>query len=258
MYLDFGQRSFGRTAECRECGFIYAEGEPSDEAAHRKHHHKAKQGVHVRGSLAGLRVVRNDSNGDRIIMLRPNDGAEAVRKLHEVLAALELALGGISSSSSASGPEESATFQPPSPLAASLQAYLFLEGHSGRLRGCALAEAVSTAFHVVAPDFTGAVGSGENAIKGGGTDPDDFFASRIAALHHDGVPCSAMCGISHIWVDVRDRRRGVARTLLDAVREHFAMGFDVPLDRLAFSQPTTLGRRLAVAYTGTEAFLVYE
>ena len=37
MYLDFGQRSFGRTAECRECGFIYAEGEPSDEAAHRKH-----------------------------------------------------------------------------------------------------------------------------------------------------------------------------------------------------------------------------
>ena len=67
-----------------------------------------------------------------------------------------------------------------------------------------------------------------------------------------------MCGISHIWVDARDRRQGVARALLDAVREHFAMGFDVPLDQLAFSQPTSLGRRLAVAYTGAEAFLVYE
>jgi N-acetyltransferase len=260
MYLDFGQRSFGRTAECRECGFIYAEGEPSDEAAHRKHHRKAQQGVRVRGSLAGLRVVSNEGNGDRIIMLRPDDGAEAVRKLHEVRVTLELALGGCSSSSSAaaSGPDEPAGFQPPTPLPASLQAYLFLEGHSGRLRGCAFAEAVSTAFHVVPPDLTGAVGSGADAVKGGGGDPDDFFANRIAALHHDGVPCSAMCGISHIWVDARDRRQGVARALLDAVREHFAMGFDVPLDQLAFSQPTSLGRRLAVAYTGAEAFLVYE
>ena len=39
---------------------------------------------------------------------------------------------------------------------------------------------------------------------------------------------------------------------------HFATGFEVPANLVAFSQPTALGRRLAAAYTGTEAFLVYE
>ena len=34
LYLDFGQRTFGRTVECSQCGFTYCEGEPSDEAAH--------------------------------------------------------------------------------------------------------------------------------------------------------------------------------------------------------------------------------
>lgn len=261
MYLDFGQRSFGRTVECRECGFIYAEGEPSDEAAHRKHHRKAQQGVRVRGSLATLRVVSNESNGDRIVMLRPDDGAEAVRKLHEVRAALELALGCSSSSGAATSmAEDSAAFQPTPSLPASLQAYMFLENHTGRLRGCAFAERICTAFRIIAPESAGSGngGSEEEGKRDASADPDDFFASRIAALQHDGVPCDAMCGISHIWVEARDRRQGVARSLLNAVREHFAMGFDVPLDQLAFSQPTAYGRRLAVAFTGTERFLVYE
>ena len=142
---------------------------------------------------------------------------------------------------------------------------MFLENHTGRLRGCAFAERVCTAFRIVAPEGEAGSGTGGREVTGGGkpdavtsADPDDFFASRIASLQHDGVPCDAMCGISHIWVEARDRRQGVARSLLTAVREHFAMGFDVPIDQLAFSQPTAYGRRLAVAFTGTERFLVYE
>ena len=56
-YIDLGQRNFGRTVECRECGFIYAEGEANDEAAHRKHHKQALQAVCVRSVLAELHVV---------------------------------------------------------------------------------------------------------------------------------------------------------------------------------------------------------
>ena len=55
----------------------------------------------------------------------------------------------------------------------------------------------------------------------------------------------------------QDRRRGVAKALLDAARRHFATGFEVPLGQLAFSQPTQLGRRLAASYSGREDFLVY-
>ena len=34
-------------------------------------------------------------------------------------------------------------------------------------------------------------------------------------------------------------------------------GFEVPVNRLAFSQPTAQGRALAESYTGTTCFLVY-
>ena len=35
-------------------------------------------------------------------------------------------------------------------------------------------------------------------------------------------------------------------------------GFEVPIDRLAFSQPTAQGSALARAYTSTQRILVYE
>jgi hypothetical protein len=34
-------------------------------------------------------------------------------------------------------------------------------------------------------------------------------------------------------------------------------GFELPIERLAFSQPTAQGRALAESYTGTQRFLVY-
>ena len=255
-YLDLGQRSFGRMTECRECGFMYTEGEPTDEAAHRKHHRKSHQGIRIRGALATLRVVSNRDDGRNIILLLPSDGAEAVRKLHEVRAALELSLGGCSSSLRASSQSDDAAAAAAPPLPPCQKAFLCIESQTGRLCGAALAEAVSSAYRAVPPEPN--VEDGEEAEEEGSADPTDFFRGRASVLRHDSVACEAMCGISHIWVDGRDRRCGVARALLDEVRRHYVTGFDVPRDKLAFSQPTALGRRLAASYSTTERFLVYE
>ena len=92
-YIDLGQRNFGRTVECRECGFIYAEGEANDEAAHRKHHKQALQAVCVRSVLAELHVVGEREDGDRIVALRDTDGAEALRKIAQAKARLDAELG---------------------------------------------------------------------------------------------------------------------------------------------------------------------
>ena len=93
----------------------------------------------------------------------------------------------------------------------------------------------------------GGVDGAEGGEEGGGQ----------AVLRHDGVFRRATCGISHIWVASAHRRRGVARALLDAARRHLASSFEVPLDELAFSQPTAQGRALAAAYVGEQQFLVY-
>jgi N-acetyltransferase len=236
-YLDLGQKSFGRTVECRICGFIYAEGEATDEAEHRKHHRRSLMGVHVRGGLAELRVVCDDrEDGDRIVALHDTDGPDAVRKIAEVKALLDAELGHT--------PD----------LAQGVRAFLFLEAHSGRLRGFALVEPRVAAFRAVPPELhlpAEGGGSSDAAHREGHNEGD----ARV--LLHDGVEAGAMAGISHIWTDPKDRRRGVARALLDAVRKRFATGFELPRNQLAFSQPTSLGRRLAAAYSYTERFLVY-
>ena len=62
-----------------------------------------------------------------------------------------------------------------------------------------------------------------------------------------------------LWAQgVRPLPVGELRLLCDAARRHFAMAVIVPKDRFAFSQPTAAGRKLAVGYSGTESFLVYE
>ena len=95
---------------------------------------------------------------------------------------------------------------------------------------------------------------GKLEVWGGAAEDADYDG----VLMHDGREYPAKAGVSHIWVDRACRRAGTARALLDACRRHFAMGFSLPVAQLAFSQPTTAGRRLAVAYTGREDFLVYE
>lgn len=59
MYLDFGQRSFGRQIECAVCGMLYTEGEPEDEKEHQRRHQRAVRGV-VMPAVADERVVRPD------------------------------------------------------------------------------------------------------------------------------------------------------------------------------------------------------
>lgn len=233
LYLDFGQRTFGRTVECAQCGFTYCEGEPSDEADHKAHHRWAMQGVVLRGALgARAHVLHEREGGERVVALHATDGADAVRKVGEAKQLLDAELGTTP------------------PLPDSWRAYLFVEARTSRIRGVAITEPLTSAFHVVPPERVHADG-GEAA------DGDDECGPG-GALHHDGKACAAMAGISHVWVDRTCRRQGIARELLDAARHHFATGFAVPRDRLAFSQTTSAGRRLAASYAGTEAFLVYE
>jgi N-acetyltransferase len=48
LYLDFGQKSFGRQVHCARCQMMYTEGQPDDEAAHRAHHERAVRGALMR------------------------------------------------------------------------------------------------------------------------------------------------------------------------------------------------------------------
>lgn len=231
-YIDLGQKSFARIIECAVCGFAYTHGEETDELAHSRHHRRALQGVRVRGALAALHPLGiEQSDGSHLVALSEGDGAEARRKLSEAVTLLD--------------PEFGAKDVPQA-----FRAVLCLEMATGRVRAFAIAEPLDRAYRAV-PQAAQAVTAGSEA-------PVETEVHGDGVLTHDGESHEAMCGVSHLWVEPEHRRLGLARAMLDALRQRFAAGFVLPLDKLAFSGPTASGRRLAAAYCGTESFLVYD
>ena len=71
---------------------------------------------------------------------------------------------------------------------------------------------------------------------------------------NDEVEC--MVGVERIWVDKDFRRQSLATKLLDAMRDDYVYGLKIPKSKVAFSQPTESGRKLAESYCGKD-FSVY-
>jgi N-acetyltransferase len=68
----------------------------------------------------------------------------------------------------------------------------------------------------------------------------------------------AMLGVSRIWTSNGSRHQGIARRLLDCAIENFEFALSIPKDKVAFSQPTDSGAKLARAWFGKEnGWLVY-
>ena len=237
-YIDLGQKSFARIVECPVCGLAYTHGEEADEALHKRHHRRAVQGVHIRGVLAQHIIGSERADSTRLIALSEGDGAEARRKVIEAAALLDPELGA-------------------KDVSPAFRAVLCLEA-TGRVRAFVITEPLRRAYRVVpreTPIERDAAETGQGERQATTAEASIDVSSVLA---HDGVPQEVMCGVSHVWVEPQYRRRGLARMLLDAARQRFAVGFELPLDQIAFSGPTASGRRLAAAYAGTERFLVYD
>ncbi|KAH6923295.1 hypothetical protein HPB50_026712 [Hyalomma asiaticum] len=70
-------------------------------------------------------------------------------------------------------------------------------------------------------------------------------------------PTPAVCGVSRIWTAPFYRRKKVASRLLDRLRMNFSFGCPIESRKIAFSDPTLMGRELAAAYTRNDRFLVF-
>ena len=88
--------------------------------------------------------------------------------------------------------------------------------------------------------------------------PVDMETKGHAVVTKDGKPQPAIVGISRIWTSGSSRRKGIAMDLLDCVVMNFIYGMEIPLDCMAFSQPTESGRLLAEAFFEDEQWYVYD
>ena len=59
-----------------------------------------------------------------------------------------------------------------------------------------------------------------------------------------------MVGIHQLWVLEACRGQRIASQLMDAVRQNFVFGMQVPREMLCFSSPTQAGAKFAKSYGG--------
>lgn len=234
MFLDLGQRNFD-TRTCELCKMTYTPGVPQDEAAHKKFC-AAKQKSDASGiyfsakDLESSAKVSRDDHGRDYILYRvmgennPLSRQKCLRRVQEIVDA-ELGFG------------EGAT----STDSGEHCYFLCLGKDSRRVVGCLVTERISAAYRILLA----------------ASPSNNFDESSDEAVVHGDEAFAAVLGVKQIWVSAQHRRCGIAKNLIDAARAHAVYAYVVPKDRVAFSQPTPSGERLARSYFGRSDFLVY-
>ncbi|CAM4638332.1 unnamed protein product [Lepidochelys kempii] len=225
MIIDAGQKHFGAII-CKSCGMIYTAASPEDEAQHIQHHQRFLEGIKYVG-WKKERVVAEFWDGKMVLIL-PDDPKYAIKKAEDVRELVDNELG-----------FKQIVLSCPSKI----KTYFFVSNER-KIVGCLIAEQIKQAFRVL---------SEPNVPQSPNQD---------VLQHHRAWRCSikpevAICGISRIWVFSLMRRRGIARRMVDVVRNTFMYGCYLSTDEIAFSDPTPDGKLFATKYCQTPNFLVY-
>ncbi|DAZ94819.1 TPA: hypothetical protein N0F65_012846 [Lagenidium giganteum] len=229
-YIDVGQKDFGRSINCPKCGLLYTVGEEEDESEHKKFCRRFSRGVTlIRWKNERLIKVFPDQKA-RIIEVRRNDPLPHVKKLLEVKALLDDALGFVT--------EE---------LFLRRSCFLFVEDR--QVIACVTAERIDHAYKIDEEATNLVIRS---------TDTETSSAQASTVKMNDTVSHPAVLGVCQLWVHAGSRGKRVASRLIDAVRDKFIYGHRIAKDQVAFAQPTRDGLRFAAAYVAPHEVLMYD
>lgn len=226
LFLDMGQEGLG-SITCPTCGMVFTKG-TEDEKIHKEYHKKYERPAPPPKSKVLLKygetIASFDSDGSKIVVARQSDISNGCKSFKDSISAVVNRVNSDLCFHVEGGSVLGAS---------SAAAFVYLDGEN-RAVGCVIAERIDTA-HPVVPK----------------KDPDD---SEIKCSKESA---KAVVGVSRVWVHPEFRRRGIAGKILDAVRDNFLYGYRVPMNEIAFSQPTNDGYKLFLSYTKTDKFLVY-
>lgn len=167
------------------------------------------------------RLVRDlDHHGGRVIMVLPTDPQHCWRKVEEIREIVDQELGFAENG-----------------IRVKENTKVFFYVLEKRIVGCLIAETIREA-HKVIPQ--------KSPAKGGG---------QLVCCSEKRFKVWA--GVSRIWVLASERGKGIASTLVDAMRSNFLNSHFLTIDEFAFSDPTESGMGFAEKYTQRRDFLVY-
>ena len=256
MYIDLGQKSFGASKHCGLCGMLYVVGDVDDEKRHSVYCSKAKAGPTI--ATKGLsELARFNDDKDAIFELKGNKQKRSTHQqeaIDTLMGVVQAELG--SEAGFVSDSDASIMLYVRDKVV--LACLVSQSVHPSKLVAMsATRTSTDVNIHLPAAAAAAAAAAGVGSAASGGsngagpdTGPDPGAASRD---HDDPLllpppPTSTTLGIKLIWTAAGARRQGLAGHLLDAARKSFEFGRLVRREHVAFSQPTTHGLALALAY----------
>jgi N-acetyltransferase len=261
MTLDLGQKT---TRTCPDCGMSYTPTQREDAALHARFHTQSaaeSRGAApprispqtVKALLAGNGVCSISGGGGgasgAIVCVRPGDEAAKRRAAETCLRVAERELGAVEMRA-----EELWGQKELKSAGESGDAYrLFMCLRGQQCVGLLLAERIETARAAVSQ-------AGGTALSDGEVVPATQELSPVedCPVFASNEEYPAVLGIARIWTARSARRSGVAQGLLEQACRNFLPGAVVETDRVAFSQPTQMGARLARRFFGKKwGWLVY-
>ena len=259
MYIDLGQKSFGASKQCGLCGMLYVVGDVDDEKRHSAYCSKAKAGPTI--ATKGLsELARFNDDKDAIFELKGNKqkrSAHQQEAINSLMGIVQAELG--SEAGFVSDSDASIMLYVRDKVV--LACLVSQPVHPSKLVAMS-ATRTSTDVNIQLPAAAAAAAAVEPATSGGSNsaEADPGVGAGIGAAtrdHGDSLllpppPTSTTLGIKLIWTAAGARRQGLAGRLLDAARKSFEFGRLVRREHVAFSQPTTHGLALALAYCRRE------
>lgn len=278
MFLDLGQKTFGKNKECPICGMFYVLGDVDDEVRHKQNCTTFRDGP-LLSSLKGLKVVAEveDKRGRkgsvleiRQLQSKGSSQPSFPESIEHVLSVVRRELGS-SDDDEYTGREV---------------VYLYVLS-SKMVVGCLIAEEIdasqqhlvrltaevtSTDAMVSLKSTTegSSAGTGDRSMGLNINDESSSARSnsftdrpskkpRMAAegLLHGRPEGRLLLGVRSVWVHHGHRRLHIARTIIDTARKHLLFGLVVLLSDVAFAQPTDDGLKLALGYTRQPAVWGY-
>jgi hypothetical protein len=236
----------------------YIPSNAEDAALHRKFHAMDVGGVDfTKATVERLRKNQMWSGGDGsfVAVVGRKDALALRNRTSDVLKVVNTELGAVPISDdelwSQTRASEAARSQihKPSDLDSSkvqsaqtrvdrFKVYLYVRGH--KCVGACLAERIWEAYTVLGQDDASAQARQLPSVN------------ESSSISISAATTPALLGISRIWTSKEHRKQALATRLLDCARTDFLYGLTVEKDKVAFSQPTESGGKLARKWFGCE------
>lgn len=234
---------------CKTCGMEYIPSNAEDVALHRKFHAMNFGGVDCTKAMVERLRQKQIWGGEgsflavvgrRDALAMRNKASDVLKVVNTELAAVPISDEDLWSQTTLSAStgisEEDATIPEKCDR---FKVYLYIRGQ--KCVAACLAERIQEAYTVLAQDKTF-----EQRTH-------TLGESQSSSISVSTTADSVLLGISRIWVSTQFRKQGLARRLLDAIRDNFMYGLNIGKHLTAFSQPTESGGKLARKYFACDA-----